>query len=971
MHVIIIPVCYILVGICVYATAIHLSVGLCKPRSKVHLLFASVTCFASLFATAYLVTLQAADVATFAIALQWLITLALLLGVCFFWFIAVYTQQKASPFLVGLTIYFVVTLGINLIHPYSLQYTKIDHLVELTLPWGEVVTRAAGQRSPWFYLIALGFPVGLIHTLYQIRILPRSRRTQLIGIAISFYLLSAIWGILIRLGFIQGLEPGTLAFVVMIVTVSIVLIQETQQQLLTSEKRFRSLVEQSPFSIQILSPVGRTLQVNSAWEDLWGHRPTPETDQYNCVAAPPIDSNILHHLQQGLTGGMTTIPPRLYTLTDVISNQSRQRWIQGYLYPIKDIRGHTQEAILVHEDITEKKRVEDAIHLIAAGVAKAGDQFFNRLVQSLADLFSAEYVLLGVLDEEIPNQIKTLAVCAHGEIAPNFCYSLDHTPCAEVVGRATCIYPRHVQQSFPHDQLLGEMEVESYIGAPLFDAREQPLGILAVLDTQPIEQVGRVREILEIFVARAEAEIQRLQDEARIHRLAYHDYLTQLPNRARFHEYLETVLQRMHESGEEGALLLIDLDHFKTINDALGHDVGDEVLRAIARRLEQVVDETALVARLGGDEFVVLITPGFLSHEEMERQALQVAQGINATLSRPIRVGDRALNVGASIGVALFPNEGMNQLDILRHADMALYRAKSLGRGVTQLYLASLQAAAADRLRLEEGLRQVISNHELELYFQPQVNAAGQITGAEVLLRWQHPKLGLISPVMFIPVAEETGLIHSIGQWVLEQACLRLSGWLDLNLPFRGYLSVNVSPWQFTRPDFIEQVCQTIDHYQLNPGYFVLELTETALLYDLKETIEKLASLRARGFRIALDDFGTGYSSLAHLKNLPLDVLKIDKAFVHELETNSKNCLVASIVSISHLMDLDVVAEGVESVSQRDVLVALGCQNFQGYLFSRPLPEQDFIEWITQHHLPAGPTPMCSWQTISYPKFFA
>lgn len=966
MHSVIIPICYILIGVCAYATVIHLPMGLCKPRSKAHILFASTTLFAGLFTTAYAVTLQSPNIATFTIALRWVITLSLFLGICFFWFIFVYTRQKSSPFLVGLTFYFLLVIGINLIHPYSLQYARIDRLTELTLPWGEVVTRADGPRSPWFYLVALGFPTGLIHALHQLRNLPRSRRTQLIGGAMVFYLASMILSILIRLGILGGLEPGALVFVVMIVTISMVLIQETQQQLLTSEKRFRSLVEQSPFSIQILSPTGQTLQVNAAWEDLWGQNATQASDQSHHLATTPIAPEILHYLRQGLTEGMTDIIPRLYSLADEVQHRNRQRWIRGYLYPIRDIHGRMKEAILVHEDITERKRVEDAIHLIAAGVAKAGDRFFDRLVQSLSDLFNAEYVLLGVLDDEIPNQIKTLAVCAGGEIVPNFSYSLANTPCAEVVSRNACIYPRRVQQLFPDDQLLVEMEIESYIGAPLFDARERPLGILAVLDKQPIEQVERVREILEIFVARAEAEVQRLQDEARIHRLAYHDYLTQLPNRARFHEYLETILQQMRRSGEEGALLLIDLDHFKTINDALGHDVGDEVLRAIARRLERVVDETALVARLGGDEFVVLITPGPLSHEEVERHALQVAHRINATLSRPIRVGDRSLNVGASIGVALFPNEEMTQLDILRHADMALYRAKSLGRGVTQLYLASLQAAAADRLRLEEGLRQVITNHELELYFQPQVNAGGQMAGAEVLLRWQHPNLGIISPVIFIPVAEETGLIHSIGQWVLEQACLGLSGWLDRKIPFSGYLSVNVSPWQFTRPDFIEQVCQTIDRYHLDPSYFVLELTETALLYDLKETIEKLASLRAKGFRIALDDFGTGYSSLAHLKSLPLDVLKIDKAFVHELETNSKNCLVASIVSISHLMDLDVVAEGVESMAQRDVLVALGCQNFQGYLFSRPLPELDFIEWITQHQSPSDTAPPRSRQTISY-----
>ncbi len=951
MHSIIIPSCYVLMGISAYATIIHLSIGLRKPRSPVHLRFASVTFLAIPFMLAHVTTLQSADPQIFAMALKWALSIVIMISICFFWFISVYVKQRSSRFLVGLTVYLLLMIGINLSQPYSLQYTSIDQLTVLHLPWGETVTRAVGQHNSGFAFMAIGFLLGFVHVLYILQRLPRSLSNQLMSFSILCYLLSSVVSICIRMGILDGLEPGALIFVAMIMIVSILLSQETQQQLLTSEKRFRSLVEQSPFSIQILSPGGHTLQVNAAWEALWGQSASQTADRAEAFAISSIDQDIWPHLKQGLLGGVTAIPPRLYTLTDAIGHTSRQRWIRGYLYPIKDSRGHLREAILVHEDVTEKKRVEDAIHLIAAGVATAGDRFFDRLVQSLADLFGAEYVLLGVLDQDTPNHIQTLAVCAHGTIAPNFGYSLVDTPCAEVLGRDTCIYPRHVQQAFPRDRLLAEMDIESYIGTPLFDGREQPLGILTVLDTQPIEQIEQVREILEIFAARAEAEVQRLQDEARIHRLAYHDYLTHLPNRARFHEYLEQVLKRMHESGEEGALLLIDLDHFKTINDALGHDVGDEVLRAIARRLEQVADETALVARLGGDEFVVLIAPGLPCHAAVEHHALQLAHRISATLSSPIVVGDRTLNVGASIGVALFPTEGMTQLDILRHADMALYRAKSLGRGVTQLYLASLQAAAADRLRLEEGLRQVIANHELELYFQPQVNAEGHILGAEVLLRWQHPELGTISPVVFIPVAEETGLIHSIGQWVLEQSCLRLTTWLDRDIPFKGHLSVNVSPWQFTRPDFVEQVCQTIAHYQLDPSYFVLELTETALLYDLAETIEKLAFLRSHGIRIALDDFGTGYSSLAHLKHLPLDFLKIDKAFVNELESNSKNCLVASIISISHLMDLEVVAEGVESMLQHDVLVQLGCQSFQGYLFGRPLSERDFIEWIVSGQL--------------------
>ena len=242
----------------------------------------------------------------------------------------------------------------------------------------------------------------------------------------------------------------------------------------------------------------------------------------------------------------------------------------------------------------------------------------------------------------------------------------------------------------------------------------------------------------------------------------------------------------------------------------------------------------------------------------------------------------------------------------------------------------------------------MIANNELELHFQPQVDADGRMVGAEALLRWHHPELGEISPAIFIPVAEETGLIHGIGSWVLEQACSKLAQWLRDGIEFNGHLSVNVCPWQFARPDFVDQVRRTLATHEIDVRHLTLELTETALLYDIKETIEKLQALRALGLTVALDDFGTGYSSLAYLKDLPLDLIKIDKAFVNEISTGSEHRLLESIIAISGYMRLGVIAEGVESTTQRDVLIGLGCKHFQGYLFSRPLPENNFLEWISR-----------------------
>ena len=598
-------------------------------------------------------------------------------------------------------------------------------------------------------------------------------------------------------------------------------------------------------------------------------------------------------------------------------------------------------------DITERKRIEDAIRNIAAGVSiQTGEEFFQQLVLQLGKLFHAKYAFIALLDEADPMRMRTLAVSQDGVIADNMRYRLDETPCANVVGRGTCTYPEHVQQIFPKDVLLQEMGAESYIGTPLFDAGGRPLGIIVVLDTKPMLGTREVEPILEIFAARASAEIQRIQAETNIRRMAYQDYLTGLANRALLHERLTEQLGRSRLSSRFGAMLLIDLDHFKTINDALSHDVGDEVLRVVAHRLADAVGEHNLLARLGGDEFAALITPDFTNREDAARKARNIAELILQALSIPLTVGERILNVGASIGVVLFPENEGTELDILRQVEIALYHAKRMGRGNIQFFLPSLQAIVETRLRLEEGLRSAIVSEELMLYFQPQVNAAGHVVGAEALLRWNHPERGSVTPTEFIPIAERSGLIHPLGTWVLEHGCERLAAWLNAGAAFSGHLSINVSPWQFAREDFVRQVTRVLETYQLPPERLMLELTESALLYELEESIQKLHALRALGLSVALDDFGTGYSSLAYLKDLPLDVIKIDKAFVQELDGASDHPLVETMIAIGHHMRLGVIAEGVETKLQRDTLVKLGCENFQGYFFAKPLAEPDFMQWL-------------------------
>jgi len=590
---------------------------------------------------------------------------------------------------------------------------------------------------------------------------------------------------------------------------------------------------------------------------------------------------VLPYLQRGFAGETVVVPP----------TRHGERWISGRVYPIRNEQGSIQDVILMHEDVTEKKQVADAIRQIASGVASAtGERFFRQLVASLAALFDASHAFVGVLNDHDKDRVDTLAVYAHGRDAPDFSYQLAGTPCAELLDRRSCVHTEGVQQRFPDDVLLAQMGVESYVGAPLIDSEGKPMGVLAVLRTRPLYNVAGAKEIIDIFAARAAAELQRIRAEAHIYRMAYFDYLTGLGSRAGFHEQLSATVSELRQRGGQCALMLIDLDHFKTINDALSHDVGDAVLRAVGGALRSAMGERAYLARLGGDEFVVLLHPDGAAGMTAEGNARQAAQQVLDALQRPLFVQQREFTLGASVGVVMLPGEDESGMDAVRHADMALYRAKRLGRGNIQFYTPELQEVVADRLRIEEGLRRAIPNNEFQIHFQPQVDAAGQVVGAEALLRWIHP-------------------------------------------------------------DFVEQVRQTIDRYRVEPGTVLLELTESSLLYDLRDAVDKLRQLRALGLKVGLDDFGTGYSSLAHLRDLPLDQIKIDRSFIAELTPTMEHPLVESMVAIGRHMKLAVVAEGVETETQMAMLRRFGCHGYQGYLVSYPLAEPQFLEWLVQSRM--------------------
>ena len=441
---------------------------------------------------------------------------------------------------------------------------------------------------------------------------------------------------------------------------------------------------------------------------------------------------------------------------------------------------------------------------------------------------------------------------------------------------------------------------------------------------------------------------ERKHAEARVEHLAYYDDLTELANRRLLHDRLQQEIAVARRHGVHGALLFIDLDQFKHLNDALGHPVGDELLRQVAARLKDMVRAEDTVARLGGDEFVLMLPAQNkdLAHVGFEAQA--VAEKVRSLLSRSYNLNGHQYHVTASIGIVLFPENDEDADDVLKHADSALYRAKEEGRNTVRFYQPSMQAAASTRLMLEKDLREALELESFTLHYQPQVDIEGRVSGAEALIRWQHPERGMVPPNQFIPVAEDTGLILEIGNWVLRSAVQQIREWQRRKTCTGSCrVAVNVSPRQFHQTNFVDQVLGICEEEGVAPECVELEITESMVMSNIGETIEKMEALRARGIRFAIDDFGTGYSSLSYLKRLPLDMLKIDRSFVRDVVSDPNDAaIVDTIIAMTSHLGLGVIAEGVETREQLDFLRERGCTHFQGFYYSPPVPAEELDSLI-------------------------
>jgi diguanylate cyclase (GGDEF)-like protein/PAS domain S-box-containing protein len=1136
--------------------------GLLRQQARMCLAF-SASCFCAVgYQIATAIYYQAESVAVAADALRWQGVFIALFFPAFFLCAACYVkQQRLQPwFALILALFGALMIG-NLLSPYSLRFDSLEHAPPLRLPWGETLARFSGKAGAGNFIEHLAGSIILLWVLWRTTEHYREgrrRQALLLGGCVALILAASLWGWLIDAGVVDSFYVAGFAFL----------------------------------GFTVLKNVGAAIELRDHAEGQ-------------------------------------------------ISANARLR-----------------------EEMAYREKTERILQQLREGVSvQTGRAFFEHLVKSLALNFSADYAFIGLIESPSQDRVATLAIWARGALAENMNYSLAHTPCAAVAGQCTRIYAQGVCERFPNDALARAWGLESYVGAPIFDSDRRPLGIVVVADTKPLQDADRVANILEIFAARAAAEVLRLRAEveraaaesallhshallqtlteaqqgfllegdtqatferllaplldltgsqygfigevlyddsrqpylkthvyskvpwdsasrqlyedaqakglefhnlhsligavldsgaaviandaardsrraglpeghpaitsflglpvcqgsmlvgmigianrqggydakvasyldpflstcaalisayraeqeqhaletrlreseerfhtlaeslpvmiwlaeldgrctwfnqawlafsgraladelaynwiddvhpddraaclgayaktlethlpatqefrllrhdgkyrsvmettaprllpdgrlvglvgtcidlterreleAQVEHLAYHDSLTGLANRALLLDCLAQALSRASKSGHQVAVLFLDIDRFKNINDTLGHVVGDELLREAGARLKHMLRETDRVARIGGDEFLILL-PRVLA----TREAAQVAAKLMAALSTPFTVFEHTLYVTVSVGISFYPQDGADKDTLIKHADIALYAAKGRGRNSYQMFEPCMNAMAQQRLFIENSLRRALIGDEFMLYYQPRIDlATGQATGVEALIRWRHPKRGMIPPCDFIAVAEEIGIIGEIGDWALRAACRQARAWQAEGLPLLR-MAVNVSARQLHDKDFPRRVGQILLDTQLPASCLDIELTESCVMADPEDSIKRLEAVRGLGVHFAIDDFGTGYSSLAYLKRLPVNCLKIDRSFVIGIPGDLEDVAIAqTILAMAKTLSLVVVAEGVETEAQRDFLRAHGCDEGQGYLFSKPVPAECLAEALAR-----------------------
>ncbi len=682
--------------------------------------------------------------------------------------------------------------------------------------------------------------------------------------------------------------------------------RQVEKTLRASEQRLRTILETEPDCVKIIDHQGNVLEMNAIGLTML------EADSVQAVQAhglinfvEPRDRAAFSTLHQRvMQGANATLAFQVKGLRGTL------RWLETHAAPMRDANGAITMLLSITRDITERRHTEENLRIAASA-------------------FEAQVGIMVTDPQGVILRVNQRFALDSGYTAEE---AVGQTPRLLKSGRHDDAFYTAMWTALRHE---GSWQGEIWDRRKNGEIYPKWMTITAVRGDDGV---------LSQYVSTQMDITERKTAEDEIRHLAFYDPLTLLPNRRLLQDRLSLAIAGKARSARLGALLFIDLDNFKMLNDTLGHDRGDLLLQEVALRLSTCVREGDTVARLGGDEFVVMLDDLGLDVTAAATGAETVGEKILATLSHPYLLAGHGHHSTSSIGITLFGHRDASQEDLLRQADLAMYQAKAAGRNTLRFFDPAMQTAVNRRAELETELRQALVAGQIIAHFQAQVDGVGRITGAETLARWQHPQRGLVPPDEFIPLAEDTGLILPLGRTMLETACSQLVVWSRLPSYAHLTLAVNVSPRQLRQDDFVPQVLDMLDRTGADPSRLKLELTESLLMDNVEACIAKMAALRARGVGFALDDFGTGYSSLSYLKRLPLEKLKIDRSFVKDVLNDA--AIVRTVMALAQSLGLSVIAEGVETEMQRQFLVNQGCQAFQGYLFSRPVPLADFEQLL-------------------------
>ncbi|MBI6845950.1 MULTISPECIES: sensor domain-containing protein [Pseudomonas syringae group] len=697
--------------------------------------------------------------------------------------------------------------------------------------------------------------------------------------------------------FDQGSTPA-----VLVVVRDITALKQAQQQLQLSEEKFAKAFHAAPDGLAITRQQdGMLLEVNEGFCRITGY------SERHCLEHSTFDLGIWADLSER---------------SRLIEQLKQHGFVHGFRARLRNVNGSIRVCELsshpllisgdaclltISRDITESQLMQEKLHLAATVFESTAEGvLITDTDQRISAVNRAFTEITGYSESEAIGQTPRLL--ASGQHDSAFYASMWHQLTAE----------GHWQGEISNRRKNGEL-YPSWL---------------------TVSAVRNKENLLTHFVA-VFADISSLKHaQARLDYQAHHDPLTGLPNRTLFESRLQSALLHSEESGSLGAVLFLDLDRFKHINDSLGHPVGDLLLKGIAHRLKETLRDIDTVARLGGDEFIVLL-PGLLQPSD----AKAIANKLLACFSTPFEAGEHELYISPSIGSCVFPTDGTDVATLVKNADAAMYRSKAQGRNRVESYTRDLTEQASERIALEQELRRALDRNQLSLAYQPKISLLTHtVVGAEALIRWSHPTFGEVPPEHFIPLAEENGMILQIGEWVLEQACRQMGAWRKTCTPF-GPMSVNLAGAQLRQPNLVERIEQLLTENGLVPDCLQLEITENFIMSQTQDALAVLHKLKQLGVQLAIDDFGTGYSSLSYLKRLPLDILKIDQSFIRGLPEDTHDAaIVRAIIALGRSMQLTVIAEGVETHEQQQFLSEEGCEQIQGYIISLPLQPDEFSE---------------------------